>query len=46
MGILRNLLTLPVAGPLRSTAWIAGKIHEAAEKELNNPAAIRCDVFN
>ncbi|MEM8537580.1 MAG: gas vesicle protein GvpG, partial [Pseudomonadota bacterium] len=41
MGLLRQLLTLPVAGPLRGTGWIAEKIHEAAEKEHNSPAAIR-----
>lgn len=41
MGLLRTLVTLPVAGPLQGSLWIARKIHEAAEQELNDPAAIR-----
>jgi len=41
MGLLRTLISMPVVGPLRGTAWIAGKINEAAERELNDPAAIR-----
>lgn len=41
MGLLRSLLALPVSGPMKGTMWIAGKIHETAEQELNDPAAIR-----
>lgn len=41
MGLLTSLLTLPVSGPVRSALWIAAKVHEAADAELRNPAAIR-----
>lgn len=41
MGLIKSLLTLPVAGPIKSTTWIAGKIHEAAETEYNDPGMIR-----
>ncbi len=41
MGLLRGLATLPVTGPLRGAGWLAAKIHEAAEAEYSDPAAIR-----
>lgn len=41
MGLLTTLLTLPVSGPLKSVMWVAQKIHETAEAEFNNPAAIK-----
>lgn len=41
MGLLRNLLTLPISGPVNGTLWVAGKVHEAADKELNDPATLR-----
>jgi hypothetical protein len=41
MGLLRGLLSLPVSGPMRGALWIASKIHEAAEAEHTDPAAIR-----
>lgn len=41
MGLLRSLLLAPVAGPMEGTLWIARKIHEAADRELHDPAAIR-----
>jgi cytochrome c-type biogenesis protein CcmH/NrfG len=41
MGILRSLLTLPVTGPLQGALWVAGRIHEAADRELSDPVAIR-----
>lgn len=39
MGLLTGLLTLPLA-PVRGTVWIAEKLLEEAERELNDPAAI------
>ena len=46
MGVLRGLLTLPIAGPINSGIWVARKIHETAEAELNNPAALRKALVN
>ena len=39
MGLFTGLLTLPLA-PLRGTIWIAERLLEEAERELNDPAAI------
>ena len=39
MGLITGLLTLPLA-PVRGTVWIAEKLLEEAERELNDPAAI------
>lgn len=44
MGLLRSLLTFPVSGPIQGSLWIAGKIHEAAEQELNDPGTIRREL--
>lgn len=41
MGLLGRLLTLPVSGPLAGAYWVAHHLHDAAERELNDPAAIR-----
>lgn len=41
MGILGTLLLAPVRSPLTSTLWIAAKLVEAAESELNDPATIK-----
>ena len=40
MGILRGLLTAPVAGPLLGLGWLATRIAQAADQELNNPERI------
>ena len=39
MGLLTGLLTLPLA-PVRGTIWIAERLLEEAERELDDPAAI------
>jgi len=41
MGILRSLLTLPVCAPVNGTLWIGRKVHEASEREFNDPASLR-----
>lgn len=41
MGLLRSLLTLPVAGPAAGALWVARQVHEAADREIHDPAAIR-----
>lgn len=41
MGLVKTLLTFPVSGPVKGGLWVAGKIHEAAEQKMNDPAAIR-----
>jgi NAD-specific glutamate dehydrogenase len=39
MGLFTGLLTLPLA-PVRGTVWIAERLLEEAERELNDPAVI------
>jgi Gas vesicle protein G len=39
MGLFTGLLTLPLA-PVRGTMWIAERLLEEAERELNDPAAL------
>ena len=39
MGLLTGLLTLPLA-PVRGTMWIAERLLEEAERELNDPALV------
>ncbi len=46
MGLLRSLLTLPIKGPVNGTFWVAGKIEEAANRELNDPATLRKALTN
>jgi hypothetical protein len=43
MGLLTGLLTLPLA-PVRGTIWIAERLLEEAERELNQPAAIEAQL--
>jgi uncharacterized membrane protein len=39
MGLITGLLTLPLA-PVRGTIWIAERLLEEAEREMNNPANV------
>lgn len=41
MGLLRSLLSLPVKGPIDGTLWVARQVQDAADNELNDPAALR-----
>jgi hypothetical protein len=41
MGLLFDLLTLPVMGPIEGVVWIAGKIVEQADREMFNEEAVR-----
>lgn len=41
MGLLRNLLLLPIKGPMDGALWVTRKIVETAETEVNNPATLR-----
>jgi hypothetical protein len=43
MGLITGLLTLPLA-PVRGTMWIAERLLEEAERELNDPAAIEQEL--
>jgi hypothetical protein len=40
VGLISGLLTLPLA-PVRGTVWLAERIQEQAELELNDEAALR-----
>jgi hypothetical protein len=39
VGLLTGLLTLPLA-PVRGTIWVAERLLEEAERELNDPAVL------
>jgi Gas vesicle protein G len=40
VGLITGLLTLPLA-PVRGTVWLAERIQEQAEREMNDEGAIR-----
>ena len=44
MGLISGLLTLPLA-PIRGTVWIAERIYEQAEAELNDEGAIQAQLM-
>jgi len=46
MGILTTLLTLPVSGPIKGAMWIAGQVHDAAQAQMNDPAAIKAALVD
>lgn len=43
MGLIMGLLTLPLA-PVRGTVWIAEKLEEQAQAELNDDSALRSQL--
>ena len=45
MGLLTGLLTLPLA-PVRGTMWIAERILEEAERQLDDPASIEAQLLD
>ena len=44
MGLLRQLLRLPVTGPAQATIWVARQVHAAATQEWQDPALIRAEL--
>ncbi len=40
MGLLKELCLLPLA-PVRGVVWVADRMADAAEEELQSPAAVR-----
>jgi hypothetical protein len=44
MGLLFNLLTLPVTGPLKGTLWVAEQVLEVAERDFYDEDAIRRSI--
>ena len=44
MGLISGLLTLPLA-PIRGTVWIAERIYEQAEAELNDERTIQAQLM-
>lgn len=44
MGLFTGLLTLPLA-PVRSTMWLAEKLREQAELDLNDESGIEAALF-
>jgi hypothetical protein len=43
VGFLTGLLTLPLA-PVRGTMWVAERLLEEAERQLNDPEAIEREI--
>ncbi|MFF9605506.1 gas vesicle protein GvpG [Streptomyces sp. NPDC014684] len=43
MGLLTALLTAPLA-PVRGVFWVADQLAEAADREVNDPAAVRVQL--
>jgi hypothetical protein len=46
MGLLTNLLTLPVTGPVRAGWWVLERIVENAEAELYDENRILAELRN
>ena len=44
MGLITGLLTLPLA-PVRGTVWLAERLQEQAEMEMNDESAIRTGLL-
>jgi hypothetical protein len=44
VGLITGLLTLPLA-PVRGTVWLAEKIQEQAELEMNDESALRVSLI-
>ena len=44
MGLLTGLLTLPLA-PVRGTMWVAERLLEEAERELDDPQNIEAQLL-
>lgn len=44
MGLITGLLTLPLA-PVRGTMWVAERLLEEAEREMNDPARVEQELL-
>ena len=44
MGLLKTVLTFPVASPIKGSLWVVKKIHEAVDAETSSPAALRRQI--
>lgn len=45
MGIFTALLTLPLA-PVRGTVWVAERVLEEAERQLNDPEVVEQQILD
>ncbi len=45
MGILTDLLTFPVSGPINGVLWIADKLLEQAENEMYDEGKVRATMM-
>jgi hypothetical protein len=45
MGLVTGLLTLPLA-PVRGTMWIAERLLEEAQRQLDEPASIEAQLLD
>ena len=45
MGLVMNLLTLPVSGPFRGAMWIVQKLAEQAEHTMYDEGAVRAQLM-
>jgi hypothetical protein len=44
VGLLFNLLTLPITGPLKGTVWVAEQVLDVAERDFYDEDAIRRQI--
>jgi len=45
MGLILDLLTAPVLGPIRGVKWLGEKLVEAAEEELLDEGRVRGELM-
>jgi hypothetical protein len=45
MGLLMNLLTFPVTGPIKGLVWIAETIQDEADKQFFSEESIRAQLM-
>jgi Gas vesicle protein G len=44
MGILLNILSFPITGPINTVLWLAETLSERAEDEIYSPEKIRAQM--
>lgn len=45
MGLLIDILTFPVLGPIRGTRWIGAKVAEQADHEMYDPERVQSELM-
>ncbi len=45
MGLLTDILTFPILGPIKSVFWVAEKINERVDQELYSEGNVRAKLL-